>query len=205
MDGGRTVPYKMNIFSKMLMLLILLLIPIVFLYSFSNRITNQVIQDQIQSSNLNQLTFVLHQLDSNMDNLSMFPVIFGYDPYIREFVDKLVSPTYDILKAESRITEKLSLQSVSSGWSNDLTLVIPAEKKVLSSSIYMNGTSSWAWDDKIRTSWTYAEDSTRGQPVGTFIREISEPARAQFVRQANAIYQVKFPIQNISDLLDVYK
>jgi two-component system sensor histidine kinase YesM len=205
MDGGRTVPYKMNIFSKMLILLILLLIPIVVLYSFSNRITNQVIQDQIQSSNLNQLTFVLHQLDSNIDNLSMFPVIFGYDPYIREFVDKLVSPSYDILKAESRITEKLSLQSVSSGWSNDLTLVIPAEKKVLSSSIYMNGTSNWAWDDKIRTSWTYAEDSTRGQPVGTFIREISEPARAKFVKQANAVYQVKFPIQNVSDLLDVYK
>jgi two-component system sensor histidine kinase YesM len=205
MDGGRTVPYKMNIFSKMLMLLILLLIPIVFLYSFSNRITNQVIQDQIQSSNLNQLSFVLHQLDSNIDNLSMFPVIFGYDPYIREFVDKLVSPSYDILKAESRITEKLSLQSVSSSWSNDLTLIIPAEKKVLSSSIYMNGTSSWAWDDKIRTSWTYAEDSTRGQPIGTFIREISEPARAKIVKQANAVYQVKFPIQNVSDLLDVYK
>jgi two-component system sensor histidine kinase YesM len=205
MDGGRTVPYKMNIFSKMLILLILLLIPIVFLYSFSNRITNQVIQDQIQSSNLNQLTFVLHQLDSNIDNLSMFPVIFGYDPYIREFVDKLVSPSYDILKAESRITEKLSLQSVSSGWSNDLTLIIPAEKKVLSSSIYLNGATTWAWDDKIRTSWTYAEDTTRGQPVGTFIREISEPARAKLVRQANAVYQVKFPIQNVSDLLDVYK
>lgn len=199
------MPYRLNIFSKIVILLFVLLLPVLVLYTLSNRTTNQVVQDQIQTSNLNQLSFFLHQLDSNIESLSMFPVILANDPYIREFIDKTSSSTPDLMKAEARMTEKLSLQSVSSGWSNDLTLVIPGEKKVVSSSIYMNGTGVWAWDDPVHSTWTYGVDSSRGTKMGTFIREITEPANAKTVKQANALLEVRFPVQNISDLLDIYK
>ncbi|MNI14254.1 Sensor histidine kinase YehU [compost metagenome] len=135
----------------------------------------------------------------------MFPVIFGNDAYVREFIDKTVTPTYNLLKAESRITEKLGLQSVSSSWSNDLTLVMPKEQKVLSSSIYMNGINIWPWDEKVHMQWTYTEDNSRGKAVGTFVREISEPANVAYVRQADAIFQVKFSVENMNNLLDIYK
>ncbi len=98
---------KLNIFSKMMILVILLLIPVLLLYSFSNHISKRVVQEQLQTSNLNQLSFFLHQLDSNMDQLSMAPVILSSDPYIREFIDKREQPQYDVLKAQSRITEKI--------------------------------------------------------------------------------------------------
>ena len=199
------LPYRLNMFSKMVIVLFVLLLPVLLLYTFSNRTTSQVVQDQIQSSNLNQLSFFLHQLDTNIDNLSMFPVILANDPYIREFIDKPGASMPDRMKAEARMTEKLGLQSVSSGWSNDLTIVIPGEKKVVSSSIYMNGTGIWAWDGPIHSAWTYGTDSSRGTVMGTFIREITEPANAKSVRQANAVFEVRFPVQNISDLLDIYK
>jgi two-component system sensor histidine kinase YesM len=198
------VPYKLNIFSKFLIMLVLLLIPILLLYGFTNRITNNVIQDQIQSSNLNQLSFFLHQLDAEIERLAMFPVILGSDPYIREFIDKTGSPPNDVLKAQSRIMEKLGLQSVSSGWSNDLTIVMPKEKLVLSSSIFLNGTGVWPWNNPIHNTWTY-EEPNGGKTGGSFIREISEPANAKFVQQARAVYQVRFSSQNIIHLLDVYK
>ena len=133
MEGEPSVPYKLNIFSKILILLVLLLIPIVLLYSYTNRITNNVVQDQIQSSNLNQLSFFMHQLDVDVERLAMSPVILGSDPYIREFIDRNESPDYDMLKEQSRIIQKLSLQSVSSGWVNELTIAIPHGKQVLSS------------------------------------------------------------------------
>lgn len=197
--------YKFNIFSKILILLVLLLIPILLLYVFTNRTTNHVIQEQIQSSNLNQLSFFLKQLDSDAENLAMFPVILGSDPYIREFVDRSAAEPYDVLKAQSRIIEKLSLQSVSSGWSNVLTLVSPKEKQVLSSSIFVNGTTDWDWDDPIRTAWTFEPGSEGNTESSFFYREISEPMRAKTVRQASAVYQVRFTIQNIVHMLDVYK
>jgi two-component system sensor histidine kinase YesM len=198
------VPYRLNIFSKILILLVLLLTPILLLYAYTNRITNTVIQEQIQTSNLNQLSFFLHQLDADIERLSMFPVILGSDPYIREFIDKTGSPSYDELKAQSRITERISLQSVSSGWSNDLTIVLPGGKKVLSSSIFINGTDVWPWNGLIHNTWTY-NAASEGKKGGSFVREIGEPFQAHFVSQATAVYQVRFADQNIVNLLDVYK
>ncbi|KRF02435.1 hypothetical protein ASG89_24510 [Paenibacillus sp. Soil766] len=198
------MPYKLNIFSKILILLVLLLIPIVMLYSFTNRITNNVVQDQIQSSNLNQLSFFMHQLDADVERLAMSPVILGSDPYVREYIDKHNSPEYDMLKEQSRIIEKLSLQSVSSGWVNELTIAIPKGKQVLSSSIFVNGTDSWPWHRPIQRTWTYeVREGDKG--VGSFIREVSEPIRAQVVDQTNVLYQVRFSVQNMVQLLDVYK
>lgn len=204
MEGEPSVPYKLNIFSKILILLVLLLIPIVLLYSYTNRITNNVVQDQIQSSNLNQLSFFMHQLDVDVERLAMSPVILGSDPYIREFIDRNESPDYDMLKEQSRIIQKLSLQSVSSGWVNELTIAIPHGKQVLSSSIFVNGTDTWPWDSPIKRTWTY-EERKGDNGVGSFIREISEPIRAQVAGQANVLYQVRFSAQNMIQLLDVYK
>ncbi|SDO01812.1 two-component system, sensor histidine kinase YesM [Paenibacillus sp. yr247] len=198
------MPYKLNIFSKILIMLVLLLIPIVLLYSYTNRITNNVVQDQIQSSNLNQLSFFMHQLDSDVERLAMSPVILGSDPYMREFIDRNDSPDYDVLKEQSRIIQKLSLQSVSSGWVNELTVAIPKGKQVLSSSIFVNGTDVWPWHRPIQRTWTY-EEREGDKGVGSFIREISEPIRAQIVDQANVLYQVRFSVQNMVQLLDVYK
>ncbi|MDQ0871847.1 two-component system sensor histidine kinase YesM [Paenibacillus sp. V4I3] len=204
MEGEPSVPYKLNIFSKILILLVLLLIPIVLLYSYTNRITNNVVQDQIQSSNLNQLSFFMHQLDVDVERLAMSPVILGSDPYIREFIDRNESPDYDMLKEQSRIIQKLSLQSVSSGWVNELTIAIPHGKQVLSSSIFVNGTDTWPWDSPIKRTWTY-EERKGDNGIGSFSREISEPIRAQVAGQANVLYQVRFSVQNMIQLLDVYK
>jgi two-component system sensor histidine kinase YesM len=198
------MPYKLNIFSKVLILLVLLLIPIVLLYSYTNRITNNVVQDQIQSSNLNQLSFFMHQLDADVERLAMSPVILGSDPYVREYIDKNDSPDYDMLKEQSRIIQKLSLQSVSSGWVNELTIAIPKGKQVLSSSIFVNGTDAWPWHRAIQRTWTY-EEREGDKGVGSFIREVSEPIRAQIVDQTNVLYQVRFSVQNMVQLLDVYK
>lgn len=198
------MPYKQNIFSKIVVLLILLLIPIIILYSLSNRISKNVVQDQIQSSNLNQLSFFMHQLDAAMDQLSLFPVILSFDPYIRDFVDQRSLPQYDLLKEQSRIIEKFSLQSVSSGWSNDLTLLFPKEKRIISSSIFLNEDKAFA-DGHLRRNWTYLQNPRGGEKQSYFLREIAEPATAKTTEEANVIFQVGFSDQNIVDLLDLYK
>lgn len=199
------MPYKLNIFSKILILIVLLLIPILVLYGISNRTANRVVQEQIESSNVNQLSFFLHQLDSQISNLSMFPVIMGNDPYIREFIDMQGAPIMDILKAQSRITEKLGLQSVSSGWYNDLTILLPAARQAISSSIFLGGSDRLQWNRPIYKQWTYVEDRPGDQATAMFVREVSEPARAGRIEEAGAVYQIRFKVQNITDMLDVYK
>ena len=199
------IRYRLSIFGKIIMTIILLLIPVLFLYSYSNRIAGNVVEEQLRSSNLNELSFFLNRMDSNIENLSLFPVILSYDPHIRDFIGGTGEAAGNLLKAQSRLTEKLSLQSVSSSWTNDLTIAIPASKKVLSSNIYINGIGEWKWDGPIRKEWLYEEDHSRGFTVGTFIRETSEPANAAAVLQADAVFQVRFPVETITDLLDIYR
>ncbi|KRE45035.1 hypothetical protein ASG81_14735 [Paenibacillus sp. Soil522] len=187
------------------MTIILLLIPVLFLYSYSNRIAGSVVEEQLRSSNLNELSFFLNRMDSNIENLSLFPVILSYDPHIRDFIGGTGEAVGNLLKAQSRLTEKLSLQSVSSSWTNDLTIVMPKSKQVLSSNIYINGIGEWKWDVPIRKAWSYEEDYSRGFPAGTFIRETSEPANAAATLQADAVFQVRFPVETITDLLDIYR
>ncbi|MEI7027006.1 sensor histidine kinase [Paenibacillus sp. y28] len=199
------MPLKLTIFGKIMILLVLLLIPILLLYSFSNRITNQVVQEQINASSLNQLVFFMRQLDSNMEQLSMFPIILGNDPHIREYIDRTGGPLYDPLRANSRLMHKLNLQSVSNAWSNDLTMVIAKEKQVLSSNIFLNGSSDWAWQEPVHSVWTYEQQKLNGNTTGGFIREISEPANARTAAQASALYQVRFSASNLMNRLDEYK
>lgn len=198
--------HRLNIFNKILTLVVLLLAPILLLYSYSNRTANQVIQEEIQSSNLNRLSFFLYQIDSAIENLSMFPVILSLDPHINDFVEQEEHRSAESLKAESRVVDKLGLQSVSSSWSNDLSLFLPRDRKVISTNIFLHGAArQGTWGDRIHSSWTFETDASRGQPVGSFIREIGEPTRAISFSDANAVFQIRFPVQNISDLLDVSK
>ncbi|MCZ8522651.1 MULTISPECIES: sensor histidine kinase [Paenibacillus] len=196
----------MTLFGRMLLTLVLLLVPVLLLYGHSNRIATGVVEEQLRSSNLNQLSFFLYQLDGHIENLSMLPVVLGHDPYVREFIEGGENGTEGSrLKAESRVTEKLGLQSVSSSWSNDVTFVIPSRKTVFSSNIFINGSGDWPWEAEIRKKWTYGEDESRGRRVPTFYREIVEPAGARTASAADSLFQVGFPAQNISDLLDIYK
>ncbi|CAM4321170.1 histidine kinase [Paenibacillus alkaliterrae] len=199
------IRYRISIFDKIIITIILLLIPVLFLYSYSNRIAGSVVEEQLRSSNLNELSFFLNRMDSNIENLSLFPVILSYDPHIRDFIGGTGEAAGNPLKAQSRMTEKLSLQSVSSSWTNDLTIAMPESKRVLSSNIYVNGMGEWMWDGPIRKTWSYEEDHSRGFPVGTFIRETSEPANAATALQADAVFQVRFPVETITDLLDIYR
>lgn len=198
----RRVRGRWSIFEKIILTTVLLLIPIALLYGYSNRIASEVVEKQLRSSTLSQLTILMNQMDSNIENLSMFPVILSYDPHIREFL----GGNGDSLKAQARVTEKLSLQSVSSAWTNDLTFVLPGSRlTVISSNIYINGIREWPTDRAVRTEWTYDRDRSRGYPAETFVREISEPANAVRYADAEAVFQVRFPVQNISEMLDAYK
>lgn len=189
----------------MLLLIVLLLVPILLLYGLSNRVANQVVQSEIQSSNMSQLLFFLHQLDSAVGSLSMFPVILSRDPHIRDFVESPPSSVFEGLRAQAAITEKLGLQSVSSLWANDLTIAFPRKALLLSSNIYLNGKPIQATVAGMRNNWTYEEDVSRSRPIGSFVREVAEPAAAASLNDASAVYQVRFSVQNMTDMLDTFK
>lgn len=49
--------YRTNLFSKMVILILIMLVPVVLLYWYSNHKTTAVLRDELNRSNSNQLEF----------------------------------------------------------------------------------------------------------------------------------------------------
>jgi two-component system, sensor histidine kinase YesM len=199
------MPARFTIFNKIVILIVLLLVPIILIYSYSNKVSVDVVQDEIRSSHMNQLSFFLHQMDSNAEQLSMFPVILSSDPYIREYVDKRPLSLYARLIEQSRLREKLGLQGVSSGWTNELSLYIPSDKNVISSNIFTSYDQSYL-EEHLFQNWRYErKNEGEGRYSYHFVRQIVEPATAKRLNQVRDLIQVSFSIDNIRGMLDQFK
>lgn len=194
--------FKPGIFRKIVMLLILLLVPIMLMYTVSYRISTNVVQKELRTSNLDQLSFFLHQIDSNIQQLAMFPTIMSNDPYIREFINPPES--LDLLNAQSRLSQKLSLQSVANSWSNKVTVLIPPQKRFVSSDIFLTQ------EDRMFTGpmykrWTYLQESSIYSGQSYFLQEIGDPVNESMRERTDTVFQVQFSSENITNMLDVYK
>ncbi|KIL41991.1 histidine kinase [Gordoniibacillus kamchatkensis] len=200
---------KLTIFSKAVSLLILLLTPVLILYIYTNKVSVDVVKDEIQSSSLSQLSFFLHQFDTTAEQLAMFPVIASSDPYVRDFVDmRSDNNQYEWIREKNRVAEVLSLQSVSSAWTNDLTLYLPLENAIVSSNpvnstdvqtflSFRPSPGMWTFDPTVRPD---------ARPPGPrFVRQLVNPYNAKSFDQIKSMIQISFSVSNMTAMLDQVK
>jgi two-component system sensor histidine kinase YesM len=194
---------KTNTYRRMVLIIFLLLIPIACVYMYSNQVSVNVLRDEIQANLLNRQQFFISQVDGSVDQLSMFPVIVGQDPFIKQYVDKKAKVLLERLLLQSRVIEKLGLQSVSSDWTNELSIYLPEDKQALSSNIFVTYRDDYM-KQEIKKQWTY--DKGNGKPLSdTFIRQVAEPASAVSLDQARVVYEVRLSVENIRLMLDHFK
>lgn len=200
---------KPTIFSKVIVLIVLLLTPVLFLYIYTNKVSVDVVRDEIQSSSLSRLSFFLQQFDTTVEQLAMFPGILSSDPYLREFVDHRSDKPkpYDKLREQTRLMQKLSLQSVSSAWTNDLTLYLPKDRMVISSNLFKEYDPEDVGKFAPLADWTYDATvrSDARTPGARFTRQIVDPVGAVKPSEIDSMIQVSFPAANISSMLDQVK
>ena len=198
---------KPTIFTKVLVLIALLLTPVLFLYIYTNQVSVDVVREEMESSSLNRLSFFLQQFDTTVEQLAMFPVILNSDPYLREFVDRRSDKPYDKLKEQTRLMQKISLQSVSAAWTNDLSVYLPKDQLVISSNIFKSYDPADIDKFAPLKTWTY-DGTVRGDartPGARFTRQIVDPLGATDPAAIQAMIQVSFPVASISAMLDQMK
>lgn len=193
---------RFNIFTKIVTLLVLLLVPIFLMYGISYKISVGVVEEQMRTTTSNRLSFFAHELDTKVEQLAISPVILSADPYVRDYLDHYGYSKLDMLKAESRLVEKLSLQSISGTWSNVLTLHLPREDRTLSSAINQEIVLSHTGD--IYKNWTLL-DKGEVQDGRMFLREFAVPAKTTSRENAKALFGISFPESNIVEMLDTFK
>ncbi|GAS80904.1 sensor histidine kinase [Paenibacillus amylolyticus] len=200
--------YRTNLFSKMVILILIMLIPVVLLYWYSNHKTTAVLRDELNRSNSNQLEFFQNQVNTHIELLSSWPNLLIHDPDIASFRRIYADSKYfdlDAINLVKRIQNKLSIQESSSNWATKLYLYSPSLGRVVSErdarsydkeALRENISSGWdvrkiqdGEDDRFMFSWITVS------PYG-----IKDP-----VNNAETIIKLEFDSDNIRDMLDKFK
>ncbi|WP_199621496.1 sensor histidine kinase [Paenibacillus alkalitolerans] len=194
---GRRV--KLNTFKKMMLLIVILLTPIVMMYSYFNQTSIGIVEEEIRRSNLNRLTFFASQIDEVINQLSVFSIIVSKDPGMKELGNSPAERTpFDQLKLEEAIVNKLSLLSATSHWTNRLTVYLPKLKQALSSD-YGGVYDPAMLQEPLSTNWEY---NVGASGDGYFAKYITDPLNAyNDPEEAEFIIEVKFSAQNLLSMM----
>jgi two-component system sensor histidine kinase YesM len=203
---GEAMEIKRSIFGKFITLLVALLIPVLLLYSYSNRVSVQVVEEQIKTSNLNQLSYFTNQIDKLVEQLMTFSIVLSQNPEINEFNSNFPQGgLIDKTEYKNLISRKLSLQSISSRLTNEITFYAPNIKEVVSSKSFKEYDEEYL-KKNVSLEWKYRVRETRSGLKPEFVKFIVDPFSAyQNLEKARTIFEISFTTDNIENLLTEYK
>src|SRR4030095_3144205 len=106
----RKLGARFSLFAKMNGLIIILFIPIIIMFTYSNRIALDVISKELQISNTKQLSFLSSQIDSRINQTMDFIITFSRDPNVQKFNGlNIWDDGYDQMQTRYVVQEKMVL------------------------------------------------------------------------------------------------
>ncbi|MEK4007701.1 sensor histidine kinase [Paenibacillus sp. FSL H3-0333] len=196
-----------SLFSKLVGSLVILLLPVLILSVYSNRVNENVITSQIKQSGISRLSTLATQMDNIITQLETFTYLLIRDPNVIEFQDLslLNSSYYEQISRKKLIQDKLYLQSASTEWINEITVYSPRSGQTIST---VNGTS-YDLERLQRLSkdnWTFIMDDDHGNKQGTVIHLTFEPYQSSSgIARANSIIEISFHMNNVIRMLEQFQ
>jgi Predicted signal transduction protein with a C-terminal ATPase domain len=201
---------KINLFRKMMALIIVMLVPIMLLYFYSNRTSTEVLREELHHSSQNQLQFFQQQADATIASISLWPNLLLHDPDISELKDIFESPGEFLdlkhIQLVKRIQQKINIQESSLNWTSSLIIYSP----VLGRAITGGNTENYDHTDlnqRLQQGWqVQTETDENGESRYTFSLFTVSPY-SSFHRPENAslIIELRFDGANIVRMLDTFK
>ncbi|AIQ25209.1 sensor histidine kinase [Paenibacillus sp. NPDC058367] len=200
--------YRYNLFTKIVSIMVIMLIPITILYFYSNKTTTDVLRTELNTSNSNQLSFFQNQVESNMELLSSWPILLIHDPDILSLKDTYLKGTHlnlDAINTIKRIQTKISIQESSSNWKSKLYLYSPSIHRMVSE----NDAIPYSDEDlkrEVKSGWHVEKIIEQDGDHFVFSWFSFTPFMSEFTpEKANTIMKVEFDSRNIEDMLDKFK
>lgn len=196
---------RWNTFSKMILLIMLLILPIVIIYSYTNHTSVSVIRQELQDKNLNRLSFFTSQIDNIVEQLSILSIIVSKDPSVKKLGETDSTPdSYAQLQAQEDLIQKLGLLSVTSSWKNSLIIYLPRTKQSISNDYFSTYSDEYLRSHTAKT-WTY-HPTPNDQNEGYFSKVLWSPLLVnKSLLEADAVVEVRFFESNMLRMLGDYK
>lgn len=205
---GRTSRSRFSLFAKINCLIVVLFIPIIIMYTYSNNVTYDVVSKELQVSNTKQLTFLSSQIDSRINQMMDFSLILTRDPNVRAFNGlNIWNDRYDKMQTRYVIQEKLMLQSgVTDIWPTRYAVHSQQNQDVIAN---YNRTSGYDEDYLKRNmsgQWTYGDGAESQEDMQSFYWFFTDSlAQPGMLTGSNLVIEASFSYENIQNMLDTYK
>lgn len=201
-DSAMRIKWNFNIFKKIYLLIVLFLIPVLGLYYYSNQISVEVVEQEINNRDLNKLNYVLSQLESDFEQLSLISLALVQDPDIHKYVNSDVfvntfRDDYELVELKVKIMEKISLLSLLNHWRNGIFVYSGNGSEVLSSNILLRANFQ---PNEFSPIWEYNSQADQ------FYKHTSTPLSEPEEEGADElIVEVRAPASYIREVLDQLK
>ncbi|QGQ95169.1 HAMP domain-containing protein [Paenibacillus psychroresistens] len=192
---------KSNVFTKLLLLLFFILLPIVILYLYSNRTSVNLIKSQVQELNLNRLTFFTNQIEDETNQLSVLAGVISRDYSVQSLQSRDDFSSYAEISSVNAVEQKLRLQQLSSKWSNQLVVYYPHANRIVPDSLSsINKFDVKTIVNPSNPSWIYEEAKSGAIGKPRFSHFVVDPylADSTNVQQITKTY---FSIAILEDML----
>ncbi|NIK76014.1 two-component system sensor histidine kinase YesM [Paenibacillus castaneae] len=195
-----------NTFTKMITIIVLLLIPIIILYTLSIRTSIDVIKEEMKSLKQKDITFLANEIDKSVTTLSTLGFLLSEDIHIQQLQNlHFIESAYQRNDEKLRILERLRLLNVAQRWDTQYSITAPASKQLVSTNTYL----SYDLDSikKILTpSWKYEEMTIQNMKQNRFVRHIVKPqSKINDIDKAGIIVEISFPEEHLIKDLDTFK
>jgi two-component system, sensor histidine kinase YesM len=184
----------------MVSLIVLLLVPILALYTYSNQTAYSVVKDEIYESNKNQMLFFAGQMEQKIEEMGTYSILLIRDRVINEyqFIEYYKNYT-DVIRAKNTVTDRLGLQKASSGWIDTMTVYAPKARDAASTDSSRTFAANYLTKN-VRKGWHYDPDK------GEFVWFAAEPASGyENPLAAKLIIEIRFSQNKMIEMLENYK
>ncbi|GAB6988507.1 cache domain-containing sensor histidine kinase [Paenibacillus pini] len=205
----REVWSRFSLFARMNCLIIVLFVPIIIVYTYSNDVTFNVVSKELQTSNAKQLTFLSSQIDSRINQMMDFSLVFSRDPNVRKFNGlNIWEDRYDQMQTRYVIQEKMVLQSgVTDIWPTKYAVYSQQNKDVISNSNVSTVYNENYLKRNMSGKWTYGDgDPNSSNALKSFYWFYTDSLAQQGVLTGGSlVIEASFSYENIQNMLDTYK
>ncbi|PAD30017.1 cache domain-containing sensor histidine kinase [Paenibacillus sp. 7523-1] len=200
---------RFSLFAKINCLIVLLFIPIIIMYTYSNNVTYNVVSKELQISNTKQLTFLASQIDSRINQMMDFSLILSRDPNVRAFNGlNIWDDRYDQMQTRYAIQEKMVLQSgVTDIWNTRYAVYSQQNQDVIANYNRSSGYDEDYLKRNMSGQWTYGDQGAESQEgMQSFYWFYTDSlAQPGMLTGSNLVIEASFSYENIQNMLDTYK
>ena len=188
-----------NLFTKIIFVLLLLLIPISILYTYSHYTSVKVIEEELRNRNLNRLLIVRNQLDANFNQLSTLLLALSGDKSISQFKNIDIYNSYESFEIKKEILDKFHFYGGLSTWTHDFSIYAMNRKESLQTGQHTDR------PEEIAVDWEFRQNKN-DKHTSYFIKHLVHPINSYHHGEpSDLIMEAKFPVKNIEKYLQDLK